>query len=247
MATQETPQSFVEWIEASPDIHPAFKHGLAGLYVQYLYGLTADALRQMLEEAGQAHLLLARTSPDDALQSLADERLLPRYAGETADAHRDRLFDAWRTWSEAGSPGAIVRQLNLAGFSQAIVREFILAGGHPARDIPNYPSTDEYWSQFNVFIYLDASRGTGAVASPSASDQTASLLISQEQLDTIRLIVRKFKDSDWICREIVILGPHTGHRYGDPVLQWGSAPYGSAVTYGSGTGFASERYPAFIG
>jgi len=52
---------------------------------------------------------------EDAIDQVASAFRLERFVGETRDAFRVRVLDAWITWRKAGRRIAIIEQLNKLG------------------------------------------------------------------------------------------------------------------------------------
>jgi hypothetical protein len=194
---------FLQWLQRNAPAN--YRRGNRGKYTAIAFGLAQDATWQALDEAGLASWLLEPTSPNDVLPYKANERRLPRYAGETADQHRQRLHAAWTLWPTAGTPSGVIGQLEYAGYAEASIMDDVPVGGDPSRNIPPYSASSEWPYQFIVLIALSAAKGTGAVAARTALDQNPSVLLSQEQLDTVRAIITQFKAVDWRCSEIVVI------------------------------------------
>jgi len=225
-------ENWTEWV--SINVPSRFRKGYLGAYVGNCYSLVADVCEQAMREACLAQCFKEPVSPDDALDKVANQRSLPRYAGETADAHRARLADAWNTWRFAGDESSIEGQLALAGYGNVEVQTDLLSGGHPELGIPNYPASSAYWSQFNVVIKL-----TSALGSFNDGLERSSI-VTAEQLATVRLIIRKFKPVDWICREVIfVLTTPTSHRWDEPGLVW-DAP---GLVWAASADSLVERFP----
>jgi Phage tail protein (Tail_P2_I) len=78
------------------------------------------------------------TCPADALVYHGQDRLLPRFPGETLGAYRARLRAAWQIWALAGTPAGIKLVLGQAGWSAIILEHF--------HEEPNA------WAEFSVFV-----------------------------------------------------------------------------------------------
>jgi hypothetical protein len=194
-----------------------------------------------MDEAALAHSLQSTTSPDDALTLLGAECGLPQYFSETAANYRARLSDKWNLWTNAGNETSIRDALYLAVPAQSTIHTIIPAGGHPEWSIPRYPSSAEHWSQFLVVIRLPADFVSDLVTHPPAD--LRSLLLNQPQLDSIRLCIRKLKPVDWVCREIVVIGPGaTAPRYDAEGLEWDAA----SVEWVDEPAEIIERFPYVI-
>ena len=202
-----------------------------------MFGIFSDIGSLSMDEAFLHRCMDEDDSPDDFLEFAAIERALPRYATETTAQHRARLLDAWNLWQLAGVEAGIVTQMEAAGFPSVTIITELPGGGDLDRGIPPYPDTDAHWSQFIVVINDEnVTLGSGAVASPTAPDQTPSTIISQEYLDVARVIISKFKSVEWVCREIVVISG-TGFYWGKPGVDWGDFEWGEASP-------TTESFPA---
>ena len=98
-----------------------------------MVGLTFDLLAEGSAQALKAPWLREKSSPDDALPPVGDERMMPRYPADTNSTYRTRLADAWEAWQYAGAGTAIARQFNDAGFDSVQVIEASNNDERPSR------------------------------------------------------------------------------------------------------------------
>lgn len=229
-----------------------------------------DVQWQALSEAVFAYRQDQPTSPDDALPYIGQEAGLPQYATEPNDAFRRRLDAKWDIWRTAGLEECILGQLEQAGFNDSGFTPFIiydLPGGgdngvtdpsapgyspeYAGTQIPQYPASTDWWSQFALVVSCTSPLGTGAPLTFDADGNplTFSRLLSADQLLAIRLIVAKFKPATWVARELVVqylptsgsvvwdqLNPDGtyAHSWDDGTITWaasGSLPGGDVVEH----------------
>lgn len=110
--------SFESWQQDRPQNPPWMRGKNTGALVGGL-GKVKDQLLARLRAGILARFPDTRFAADDALGYKGAERLLPRGPGESSAAYAARLKAAWETWSFAGSHGALLRQLEIAGFGAA--------------------------------------------------------------------------------------------------------------------------------
>jgi Phage tail protein (Tail_P2_I) len=108
---------------------PWLSRPVGGAFVEanaIVHDVAADGAR----EAVKARFI--GLAPADALPYHAGERLLEQGAGETEDAWRARLLDAWDEWAWAGTPRGLERALELFYEPAAIYEAFDWYPGDPA-------------------------------------------------------------------------------------------------------------------
>ena len=81
------------------------------------FSLLADAAMHGVTCALRAPWLLSGYCPDDALDFIGSDRLMPAYPIEDAATYRVRLHGAWGVWPWAGTESAIEEQLEAAGYT----------------------------------------------------------------------------------------------------------------------------------
>ena len=107
-----------------------------------------DELVEQSRHATEARFML--NCHESVLARIGAERRLPRYTGETTQQYRERLWDAWTAYQEAGTDSAVVRQLKLGtGITSVVVKdnaEWASPGGPPDGDT-------NWWSRFWLIVY----------------------------------------------------------------------------------------------
>lgn len=99
-------------------------------------GREKDAAIQRITDAMMCWYV--ETCPQDALVYHGQDRLLPRFPGETLAAYRTRLRAAWDIWALAGTPAGIRTVLAQAGWNAIVLEHFY---EEPAA-----------WAEFSVFV-----------------------------------------------------------------------------------------------
>lgn len=194
---------------------------LSGIWLEIVHGTPADLHSDSIGLTHRMGWLLDEESPDDALPLFASERGLPRYINETAAAHRARLHGAWNTYQRAGSDEVLVEQIEAAGYVGARV---YTAADWPTRDAVGH------WSQFWVFFPTGSHPVTGegpAIGTFTVGDGTTigPVGITASEIKELRAIVRRWKPSRWVCRQLIFqidgwtIGD--GGSVGDPGLEVG--------------------------
>jgi len=116
-------------------------------FAQGAIGLMGDIIAEGARQAVKAHLLLADTSPADALPYIGEERGMPRYEADTDATYRDRLHDAWNAWGHGGNNTAVLGQLAAYGVTGATI-ETVLHDAYPFEA----PLDTAQWSRFAVLM-----------------------------------------------------------------------------------------------
>lgn len=90
------------------DISPAQNGGQGGVGGRYLYtlGLASDALLEKLNQAEKAHM--PTVCDPSALPIIGQDRVMTQGPGETDDAFRVRLQEAFETWQHAGESRSVL-------------------------------------------------------------------------------------------------------------------------------------------
>lgn len=184
-------------------------------FVGVVFALVGDTIAEGAELAARAPWLLEATSPDDVLPLIGDERRMPRYPSETAAQYRARLHGAWNAYSFGGDESAIITQLEAAGF----VGVRIYDPGNWERGPSGYST--QFWVWFPEGSHPITAQGPICGAGPVCGDGSicGPVGITPAQLRAVRSLVRKWKSSRWICRQLIfeVTGPTcgTGHLCGD--------------------------------
>lgn len=194
---------------------PWLQEEVSSGFVGVVFALVGDTNAEAAELAVRAPWLLDPSSPDDVLPLIGLERRMPRYPSESAAQYRARLHGAWDAYQFGGDESAILGQLAAAGFPGARIYDPGNWGRGPTG----------YWSQFWVFFpsgtHPVTSQGPSCGSGPTCGDGTicGPVGITPEQLRTLRAIVRKWKSTRWIARQLIfeVSGPTcgTGHLCGD--------------------------------
>lgn len=122
------------------------------------------------------------------LQRIGETRDIERYAGETDAGYCERLAGAFPTWSKAGTPNAIIEQLNAFGLPDVLVFEEYAYG---------ITSASEYGWRFVVVVGPSfGSLGWTAptLGSCTLGEDTLGITgLAPLQLDAIKRIILKWK------------------------------------------------------
>lgn len=92
-----------------------------GEALQLVLGLAKDAIAEGAREAVVQRFV--RHCAADALKHHGSERQIFRAPGESLEAYRTRLIQAWEAWSKAGTAAGILLQLEPAGVTNATITE----------------------------------------------------------------------------------------------------------------------------
>ncbi|PZA07751.1 hypothetical protein DNA98_05445 [Meiothermus sp. Pnk-1] len=136
--------SIVESDEKKFGLYRAYQRDLSPPWLQQDWG------RQWQEELGGAKdrlvdwLVLAvraryiTAAPDDALALIGQDRRMPRYPSEGADAYRARLLRAWDWWYRSGTVRGLENAMAILGYTAKIYELF--------RSIP------ARWAEFSLTL-----------------------------------------------------------------------------------------------
>lgn len=126
------------------DLSPPWLQQEWGKQWQEELGAAKDRLVDWLVLAVRARFIAA--APDDALALIGQDRRMPRFPSEGANAYRARLLRAWDWWFRSGTREGMVRALALLGY-QATIRE-----PFPTLAIaPVWSDTDGVWRDDGVW------------------------------------------------------------------------------------------------
>lgn len=184
-------------------------------------GLAKQSVLEAARAAVKARF--SSTAPLDALHELLEDRGLDPSWKETEPSVRERIRRAWNTWEKAGSKLGMGEALELAGYTNYEIREQPQDGTLAWREfevwvLPPFPwvdlySADGYWDDAGVW-------GDGGLWAPD---------LPPEDLARLRLIVRKWKPTHTVCRNIVIV--HAGETW-DATAPPGTWDDDAAATWG---------------
>lgn len=220
--------TFREWVQRIS--YPSALRGDVGSRFIQALGLLGDIVAEQTFRATAARNLHSPEYPPDALPLTGNERMLMRFANESAGVYQRRLTSAWTTWLQGGTSGAIVTQFALAGWT-AIVREqrnwmpdgSVLPWNWDAGDdglsanwsrfwllVTSHPWQRWFWGDGHV--YGDGSTTWGSTATTT-------------DVAFMRQIVRKWKPAHVICQYIILVfdsadlepdGTWDNHAHRDP-------------------------------
>jgi hypothetical protein len=171
-----------------------------------LMGYVGDSLLDASILAAKAPWLLDETSPQDAVDLQADETGIRRYASDTDATHRARVASPWDAYTYAGSKDGIGEdgqglegQLHLLGYPNALtIADYEWSVPDPA-----------HWSRFWVLIPETDHSWTddGAWDDPGTWDDGGvwDLTASDEEIRSLRNLIRQWKSGHEICAGIIIL------------------------------------------
>jgi hypothetical protein len=174
---------------------PWLQEGTGGRFLEGL-GEAKDIPATHVRLAVLARMI--QRAPEDALALIGDERLLPSFPGELADAYRARLLAAWEFWRRAGTLPGLVYWLRAMGY-EAHVTEW-------------YRHDPTIWAEFSLhlwpyrpeFIVDRWDDGVGAWDDDTTWDYT----LNGAELERIPALVREMKPAHARVRSIYyISGP----------------------------------------
>lgn len=174
------------------------------------------------------------TCPPDALDTIGQERQLPRATTEVSDgggpndqAYAARLLAAWDTWALAGSHGALLQALARAGFPTgdpggAHVMQRIKLYSWLAANVPTFGSHPTWmfdgsgtsvWNQFGIIFGADVAGLTVG----SASAKTLNGLAAAWKPGKARFM------GTWIVLSGAVWGWPVGATWGSAGRTWGGS------------------------
>lgn len=244
-----------DWLDQKSAIW--MRSTLLGGWYGVTLALTGNINQEVWLLAARFHLLDDPESPDDVLPWIGTQRGLSRYYLETADAHRQRLIDAWDIYELAGTEAVINTQLRAAGFGPTDLLgdygnpsitygdpkffyadlgayvEFRITREGPRGEPPPYRT--QFWVVFN--------QGFHPVSGPPAPWGTwvwgdtwltvpgvwAPTGLTPDFYRTITEIIRKWKPSDHVFRGFTFVVNDVS--YADTVTTYGDATimYGGSI------------------
>lgn len=77
-------------------------------------GLIFDMIAESCRQAVKSWMITSREFPSDALPLMGEARRLPRYQNEGDDGYKFRIYHAFETWAQAGSPQSVKQHLELS-------------------------------------------------------------------------------------------------------------------------------------
>lgn len=137
--------SFTEWLLTRQET-PGFLRTEQSSRWLGILGTQLDVVTEALIRARCTTWPLHPNCPEDALALLGSERALPRYPSETLPSYRQRLVDAWDTWSTAGSRTQLIQALEDWGFGAGSVHIVSNEDWGSAEDFTDPPNTLPGWA-----------------------------------------------------------------------------------------------------
>lgn len=206
-----------------------YQSGNAGALALYTYSMFAQTIEQLYRDVLVQKALKYNSNADSSLLGLiGEENGMFQYNEESDTAFRNRILNRWQLFRTFGTPSSVTDQLNNASFASASIA-YDLVGSDEDRQpvkggskyiIPAYSASGDHWAQFNVLL---------DITDKIPSSGTLSNILSDQLLSDARQIVSKYKDIQWICREIVLISG-SGDYWGDDSLTYGSFTYSDAGT-----------------
>jgi hypothetical protein len=153
-----------------------------------------------LKQAVKARFL--ETCPDDALDRLGRDRLLPRFPTETTAAYRQRLLAAWDIWLFAGTEAGLLQMLHTAypGPAYSILENKDWDPAPPDGDVA-------YWSRAWIIIeppfpWVTWKFGDGKqIGQPNL---TIGTTMTPEEVALFRGITNKLKPAHVVVPAIIL-------------------------------------------
>jgi hypothetical protein len=190
--------SYEQWlVEQSP----GWLQGPYGAGYVGTLGLTKDTVVDAVKQAIKARFI--KLAPNDALGYIGDDRVIERYPVDTDATYRARLVAAWETWLYAGTDRGVIAAMNAAGFANVQIFNNLVGPGFEMTWPPDSDAAN--WSRFWVVItdpqWTGVAWGDGHKwGDPWSWGTTATAADAA----WIRAIIRKWKSSHTICKEILI-------------------------------------------
>lgn len=166
-----------------------------------VFGARLDTEKARLIEAARAGLVEA--CPEDGLDRLGRDRLLPRYPSESFAVYRARLLRTFPIWKLSGTKNGLLEMLN-AAFPGPIwgTLEWKEDNGAFA------PST--WWAQFDVLCdangFIDQWQ-IGDVHTIGEEDLIIGATLTTAEFALIERVILDFKPLYAFCRNLVITFP----------------------------------------
>lgn len=195
----------------SPAPYDAYELGLMPTWLQGPYGerwatgvgIMKDAMVEGTIAAVKCRW--AKTCPEDALQYIGQERLMPQIPGETAAAYRTRLQAAWLLWPFAGTKQGILTALSQLGFTNSTIKENADWTYPPS---PGFSTGQEWW---RFWIIIDQPNGFGPPlwrigdGTNVGSGKTIGFSYSPQTYPMIRPTVALWKPAHALLVNIVVI------------------------------------------
>jgi hypothetical protein len=182
------------------DLAPPWLGGPRGQELLETQGEAKDLVVEGAKDAVKASFV--EGGPDDALPYLGSARNLVRYPGDTVDGFRQRIRNAWETWTFAGVEATVLSELTLylpdADWTIVKNRDW-------TPDLP--PDGDTaWWSRFWVLLDAGPWVSDGLWDDPGrwGDEGTWDSDATPSEVAAVRGIVRKWKPGHTICPAIFV-------------------------------------------
>lgn len=186
--------------ELAYKLSPGFLRGYWGRrLVGAIAGVFSDTMIEGAYQAIAVRSLRSWQFPYDGLDYVGEERMLPRFPGESHAAYKLRLLDAWRIWQQSGTAGAIKYLFSLLGFTVTIKSN---TDWDWDNDVFNAK-----WSRFWV-VFDDHTWTTDGVWNDPGTWDDGGVWDSNATVDEVRAvrnIVRAHKAVHEICPAICVV------------------------------------------
>lgn len=197
--------------EHTYNLSPPFMRGTLGERLVGYQGLQLDIIAEATHRSVLARWIYSPELPDDAVSRIGDERSMPRYPIESSADHLARLKEAWNAWAEAGTDKGMIKRFAELGLTVTIQENHTW----------DWDGDSDYWSRFWVVIATHPWSGPPTWDSPGIWDDGGvwDVSASQQEVETLRSIVRRWKPARMICDSIIVV--HTpGSWSGTPDGTW---------------------------
>lgn len=198
-------------------------------YADALLTVVGGLIDVMVDGAKDATKLgLIAASGAEGVLAIARERMIEPLDGESVEALRLRVADAWSHWADSGTDAGLTALLRAySGIADLEVLDVVNDGSHT--DFDGTPNADA-WSRLWVSIpdghYVPPTVGSGLVVGPSV---LVGVDMTVEELRRYRRIFRRYKPGHvygaglWVNVSANVYDPAdpsavaTGHAAGDIV------------------------------
>jgi hypothetical protein len=171
----------------------------AAKLIGVLVGLAADLLAERALLATKAKLVASDTVPFDALPRIGDDRQIPRWTNETADAYAIRLRTAWETWQKAATEAGIRGEFERYGLTN--IEFFYNSDWNWDGDTANW---SRFWPVIHGHPWVASNRVLGDGSLLDGTWTLGSNATSHE-VEDIRSIIRRLRPAHVICPAIIVV------------------------------------------
>ncbi len=243
-----------------------------GFFGQRLTGTIAlhcDLIAEGVSQAIKARS--AKVSAPDAYPYIGSNVNLERYPNDTDATYKSRLLHAFSIWQQAGTKQGLERAFDFFGYPYVRVFEdkdwdrgpkpywsqfWVFFPGHAETGGSPYGSGVAYGGGLTYGVGINYLGGLNDVLPSSATYGSGSTYgnsgllygitgTTPEEVEGIRRLIRKWKPSRSICREIIFESTSqfygAGHTYGDGSVYGVIGTYGTGHTYGDGSRYGGTQ------